>query len=390
MQEKIKALRKKIRKNKWLSFLIDTVSTLLMFAIAAGIGVFVAFGQHAGNAGNYAQRYFEAYITQNWQGMYDVIDIKESEFVNYESFERMMEGRIIYGEFDDTEINVTKKNGNTAYVEINYKDDSGNNQILSVKMKKQDEKVYKFFKTWKVDGESLVVKNCKINIPTGTVVTLDAKDISSYHTNSSEGKELYVVDRLFAGEHDFGISTVYIDAYSDTKYVEEDGFSYNVEKTDFKMKEEDKEYLTDATTKLVFGMYNNALNDLGVEDLMTYFGSDADNLALLESCYDEMYNDINKEDGSMLKTMEIESYSSYVFNYSYPSRVETRIDFNCSYTAKTGRSYASAVRGTYENTGMSTCKICFALTDEGWVIDELDVKCIDYKPTDEYLNRPQY
>ncbi len=378
---------KKIRKNKWVANIIDIGGTVILFAIAAGAGIFVAVGQHAGNAEKYAQRYFEAYITQNWPGMYEMLDIEESEYVNQEAFERMIEAKAIYGEFSGAEVEITKKSGNNAYVDITYEDDNGDKAILSLKMKKQKEKVYKFFSTWKVDGESLVVKNCKINVPSGTTATLDSKELDDKLINSQDGRDLYVVNRMFTGEHDFGISTVYIDAYIDTFYVEEDGFEYHVNQQDFELKDEDEEYLEDATAKLVFGMYNNALNEEGTESLKTYFGSGKDNLDLLESCYKAMEADISQEDGAMLISMDIASYSTYVFNYSYPDKVEMRVDFNCSYKAKTGRSVASGVRGTYENTAISTCKLIFGLSDEGWVVDEMDVKCIKYEPPEGYFDR---
>jgi len=133
----------------------------------------------------------------------------------------------------------------------------------------------------------------------------------------------------------------------------------------------------------VFGLYSNALSEKGIDDLKKYFGDTEDGTQILKQCYDDLYNDINQENGATLKSMSIDSYTTYRFGYVYPDTVEMRLDFACSYTAKTGRTMINGVRGSYEGNATSSVRVVYKLSGENWIINEIDLKCFNYNPPAE-------
>lgn len=384
IENKLKSIKQKIKKHKWLSLLMDLLSTLILFAIAGGIGIFIALGKHAGSAENTAKEYFDAYINQSFETMYRYLDIEESEFINEEAFEQMMEGKIIYGDFSDAKVEMKKQKGKYAYVDITYTDDTTKEQItLEIKLKKQKKKIYKFFSTWKVDADQYIVNNYTIEAPEEADISFDLKDLKTCLKETKNGVNTYNINRLFEGEHTVGIDTVYIDAMSESLSVEKDDEVYSVNVTDFNMKKDDEDYVLSIAEKLVFGMYSNALNETGTDDLKEYFDGNEEKEKMLKECYDTMLGEINKENGATLKTMSVDTYKVYVFSFKYPSKAEIRVDFNCEFTAKTGRTMINGVRGAYEGTAASTGKVYFTLSDGKWVVDDMDITCFDYSPTED-------
>jgi len=379
--EKIKDLKKRLRKSKLACLLWDVFSMLFLFAIAGGIGVFVAISKHVDTPEKIAKEYVEAYLYQDWAMIYESIVIEESEFVNYEAFERMMEGKAEYGEYKEIKAELVKEGKKYAYVDVTYtNEETHESKTIHVTLAKQEKKQYWFFDTWKVDGNDNIIKEYTIDVPSEVDVTFDSKDITGYLKKEENGRKVYVIDRMLSGDHDVAVSNVYIDAYSEAVSIEENGLSYVVNISDFDMKMDDVEYVEAATEKIVFGMYSNALNNTGTEDLKGYFGESSESQALLEECYNAMYNSVNQADGETLKTLNVESYDVYHFSYKYPDAAEVRLDFNCSFEAKTGRTMINGVRGSYSGTASSSAKVCFTLVNGVWVVDSLEVNCFDYLP----------
>lgn len=381
---KYKTIKKNIRKKKWLALLLDLLATLIMFAIAGGIGAFIAFGRHAGSVEKTAAEYFELYINHSWEEAYKYLDIKESEFVNKDAFTQMMEGKAVYGEYDNIKAKLKSKKGNVAYVDITYTDMETDEKVTyELKMKKQDKKVYRFFDTWKVDGSIYLVKDFTMEVPEEVDITFDGADIAYSLIETKDDIKKYTIGKLFEGDHTITISTPFIDTVSDAVLVEKDGYVYKKDTRELVMKQDHEQYVQETADKVVFGLYGNALNKLGYEDLKEYFGAGESGEKILSEVYNKLYESINKEDGAMLKSMSVDTYKTYVFTYTYPNKAEVRVDFNCTYEAKTGRTMINGVRGSYEGTASSSVKLFYVYNGEKWIIESTNLTCFDYSPKQE-------
>ncbi len=374
----VKRRYKQIRRRKWAGIVIDIFINLILFAIAGGIGILIALGKNAGSPEKYAEEYFSFYANQNWQSMYECFEIRESEHVDYDTFVRQMDADPIY--VKESSVKLKKKTKGRAYIEVSYINGDDEEKVLEVVLIKQREKKYKFFSTWKVDPSGFIAENYQIKVPQGTEVTFDGMSAETLPKSTADGYVTYTIRRLFRGEHEIGISTMYIDPYSQSVYVEGNDGQFNLDIKDFAMKSDDIEYVRKTAGDVTFGMYANALAKSGVDDLKGYFVQSESVQTALQECYDALLGEVYKSNGAVLKSINVNERQIYDFAYTYPNEVEVRVDFKCTFEAKTGRTMINGVRGNYSGEAESQVRVIYALDGTEWKIKELDLTCFDYSP----------
>lgn len=111
---------KKWKKNKIFAVVWQLVTSLLMLALAGGIGIFTAVGQQKGGPKVFAEEYFEYFINNNWYNMYQKTEITESKFINLNTFVAMMSQNAIDGTVTDYEVIVDSRSGDYANVRVKY------------------------------------------------------------------------------------------------------------------------------------------------------------------------------------------------------------------------------------------------------------------------------
>lgn len=112
---------KKWKQNKVVGIIWQLVSSLLLLALAGGIGILVAVGQVRGGPKVFADEYFGYYMNNNWYNMYQKTEITESKFINLNTFSQMMSQTSLDGDVTDYEIVVDSRSGDYATVRAKYK-----------------------------------------------------------------------------------------------------------------------------------------------------------------------------------------------------------------------------------------------------------------------------
>lgn len=240
---------KKWKQNKVVGILWQLVSSILLLALAGGIGIFAAVGQMRGGPKVFADEYFGYFMNNNWYNMYQKTEITESKFINLTTFSRMMSQMALDGDVTDYEIVVDSRSGDYATVRAKYtmnkeaetleeqettaaltdtpeqetaaevvvdgeavegvveevyveevtnpaeettQEESTEPATVEVDgtytmtLKKQPERVLLVFTTWKGSVDNYIIKNCTIEAPDYVKVTFDGIDISDCVTGTNE------------------------------------------------------------------------------------------------------------------------------------------------------------------------------------------------------------
>lgn len=235
----MKAIKKTIEwiknktKNKKVKIVLKIVGALLAMLIAGGIGIGLAFGEKAGDPLTFAKKYFDSYATQNWKTMYDMIDVKESAFVNYKSFEQKMVSEKVYGGYSDYEFGETKEIDGKTHIVVTYVRASNQEQgELDIVLEKQSKKTFLFFSTWKVNIDDWIIDESKVTVPSGITIEFDSNDISGYDKQENENTETYSLGRVFVGEHNYTIKSAYIDSTTTAVDISKDSPDYEIKPED--------------------------------------------------------------------------------------------------------------------------------------------------------------
>lgn len=165
--KKIKIKKPKITKKGVFDFL----ETLVILVIFAFLGIWFAYGKRAGDSEKFVTQYFEYLLTGNYEKMYEMTDIVESKFIDYDSYSKMMESHLIKGGIDKYDIELLEKETDSRTYEIKYVKKDETEGTITVKLDRQAEKKYLIFDSWKVNIEDEIVDKYVLGVPVDMNVT---------------------------------------------------------------------------------------------------------------------------------------------------------------------------------------------------------------------------
>ena len=198
---KIKAFLKKKRAG-----ILHFLSSLLLLAIAAGIGIFIALKETNG-LGKYVDTVYEYYQDSNWMALYKFSEVEADGFINEQGFWVMAEA--LYGEIEKENLSLGQvtEEGDKAVVELHYKNGDKEEETWKITLTKKPETNYIFFHQWKLDVEEMILKDCSVTAPKGMVVYMDGIELTSDNavitTDSANNMVTYSFPQVFMGKHVF-------------------------------------------------------------------------------------------------------------------------------------------------------------------------------------------
>lgn len=369
---------RKFKKSKVGGVIWQVFTSLLMLAIAAGIGIFLAIGKVKGGPTVFAEEYFRYYAANNWYQMFNSTEISESRFINQTTFSRYMSQIEIPEEVKSFEVVDVEKDGEYATVKVDYKTVDGKERTSTMRLKKQDKNVLLFYSTWKGDAESFIINDCEIRIPDGFVLKFDGEEIEDVKQPAVEGMCTYVFDRMFKGRHTVEISGTGVD----TKTVEldwnTDNAAYQITLEELGISEAIKSEISKKSKELLVAYYQAALTKAGADGIKALVTGDETVAAGLDEQYKALLAAINKEDGSMMSSLEISACECAIDQYSYMDSATVTLNYTANYTAKKPRSLVHGVRKTYNGSNTASMTVNFKCVEGVWTISNSNMVCVDY------------
>lgn len=409
----------RFKRNKYGGIVLQLLMSLLMLAVAAGIGIFLAVGKTKGGPVPFGEKYFGYYANRNWYNMYKDTEIKESKFINRTTFAKAMEEYALKGNVTDYEVEVQDKDDEFAILNIKYtmekpveeptsmdeepstegetttaeeeqeEDDEPETEkvdgVYTMTLKKQEERILLFYTTWQGFMDAYILEDCVIEVPAYVTPVFDGIDLADCYAgeNSETGNAVYKLDRVFSGTHTIKLMGENIDAREVEVVWEDDKAVYTAPSSDFGLKEEYKAGVEEQAVNIVVGYYTAALSGKKTDDIKALLVANEEVYNRVDQQFEAMRSEINHSDGRTLLSMEISSYSCKIENYEYMNKLTLVFDYTANYKAKTGRTVIDGVRKRYEGTNSATAKVYFQYIEGAWKAVDTEVTCLDYTVVNE-------
>lgn len=375
--KKIKIKKPKITKKGVFDFL----ETLVILVIFAFLGIWFAYGKRAGDSEKFVTQYFEYLLTGNYEKMYEMTDIVESKFIDYDSYSKMMESHLIKGGIDKYDIELLEKETDSRIYEIKYVKKDETEGTITVKLDRQAEKKYLIFDSWKVNIEDEIVDKYVLGVPVDMNVTLDGKDIEEYvDTESIDGStRYYELLRIFTGSHNVKISGKNIDTLNENIIISRHDKDRIFRVDDFEISPQVAEDIEEYSEYVLGQMFAHALEGADYCTIEPLFAKSEKRRAAILKVYEKMVNWTTGEDGAQIETFEIKKMTDSIVDYDYPNEVVVKVVYSYEYTAKAPRTMLTANQDLLEGKGKEAAHFRFKKNDKGeWKIIRVKINLPDY------------
>lgn len=368
--------------KKVLGFLKDTAKILVVLVIFGGIGVFLQFGVRGSSARSFADEYFSYYATNNYEEMFKMVEFEEDGLVDKEAFITKCGSEKIYGSMNNYKFSKPAKDGDyTTYVVTYYTGKEKTQNSYTITLHKQRKKYLLFFPVWKVSIKNDYVYDYSIDVPAGTTVTMDNRDVTRYKKSTSKDGlyDNYIIDVLLKGDHTISVVQNETNEFTKTEYVSEDHQLIKVSSEDFNLMPDEKSKIYEYSTFIVKTVYEYAMDKRrDVNDMKILFANTDAAQASAESVYTSMLAAIEKEDGSALSVINIDKLTPTIKSYTYPDRVTVNVNYTYDFIATAGTSLLNGLVSNYNGSGSADAVVVLNYIDGAWRIVKVNMNCIDY------------
>lgn len=385
MVMKIKLKIQKFMKTKFGAYLWQIVSSILILAIAGGIGVFAAFAKTEGSSMTYAKTYFKYFMTHSWSLMYGETDLDTSKYINETSFGEMMSNIVPNRGSDKYKFVDRGTDGTYNIIDVVYQETGSDvKQTMTLKLKKKEEKELLILNQWEVCLSSEILRDCTVTAPAGMNLALDGISLSDaeYTDDPDTGLRTYTLGQVLAGKHRLEISGVQTKSVYESFIWESSRSGYTVQATDIPLNDDVITLSSDKAIDMIIGMYTGVLTNAGCDSVKEYMTTDEEK-AGVDVVYASLMSQVNKDDGSTLISMTFDSYNTEVIDYVYGQTFGVRFTFGTTFTAKEARTQMSGVRKSYNSNAQGEAVVRFVCRDGQWVPSSIEMNCFDYsKPAE--------
>lgn len=385
MVMKIKLNIQKFMKTKFGAYLWQIVSSILILAIAGGIGVFAAFAKTEGSSMTYAKTYFKYFMTHSWSLMYGETDLDTSKYINETSFGEMMNNIVPNRGSDKYKFVDRGTDGTYNIIDVVYQETGSDvKQTMTLKLKKKEEKELLILNQWEVCLSSEILRDCTVTAPAGMNLALDGISLSDaeYTDDPDTGLRTYTLGQVLAGKHRLEISGVQTKSVYESFIWESSRSGYTVQATDIPLNDDVITLSSDKAIDMIIGMYTGVLTNAGCDSVKEYMTTDEEK-AGVDVVYASLMSQVNRDDGSTLISMTFDSYNTEVIDYVYGQTFGVRFTFGTTFTAKEARTQMSGVRKSYNSNAQGEAVVRFVCRDGQWVPSSIEMNCFDYsKPAE--------
>ncbi len=385
MLMKIKLNIQKFMKTKFGAYLWQIVSSILILAIAGGIGVFAAFAKTEGSSMTYAKTYFKYFMTHSWSLMYGETDLDTSKYINETSFGEMMSNIVPNRGSDKYKFVDRGTDGTYNIIDVVYQETGSDvKQTMTLKLKKKEEKELLILNQWEVCLSSEILRDCTVTAPAGMNLALDGISLSDaeYTDDPDTGLRTYTLGQVLAGKHRLEISGVQTKSVYESFIWESSRSGYTVQATDIPLNDDVITLSSDKAIDMIIGMYTGVLTNAGCDSVKEYMTTDEEK-AGVDVVYASLMSQVNRDDGSTLISMTFDSYNTEVIDYVYGQTFGVRFTFGTTFTAKEARTQMSGVRKSYNSNAQGEAVVRFVCRDGQWVPSSIEMNCFDYsKPAE--------
>lgn len=301
-----------------------------------------------------AKKYMNSLSKNNYNEIYELLDVDESSIVNKEILKEKME-TINIDAYKLDSINVY---GNDALVTFKYEDNREVNYV-SVLLRNSMVKKYFFFDNWKIMS-SKVATNVNIKVPKNSKVTLDNIDIKEFK-ETDEDYDIYKISEMFAGTYNINIELengLKVEDKIDIKSNE----TYSIGNID--IEEDVKSNLQEQLLNSLNTLYSNAIKNIEYKNT---------GLTNLKDEYQYLKSTLQNKNYTLTN---ISFNDIDVSKVTFDTNLEVTFTLNCNYTIN---YISNDETKTYSGSGITTIKVNFNIEDNNYILDSISNLPISFR-----------
>lgn len=298
-----------------------------------------------------AEKYFNAIVNNDIDKIYSYLEEYDSNFISKKILNEKID---LFENVDYYEIINIEETENEALVEFEYVI-SGKTQTAYVLLTKTYNKYG--FNNWKINSAKLI-ENINIKVPTGSVVTIDEQEITSYlKEDNNEYYDIYEIPYMISGE--YKIKTVLNDITVEDKINVEDNKTYFV--SNIELEKELKNTLENIALEKINYVYSNAIKNISFDEIKSNLNENMERIyKVLKRSFSANYIKINEV---LLKDIEI---TNATYDREGNLQISFETDYNINYTYT-----QNDVETTANNESVSNMVLTFKHTDLGYELYDI-------------------
>lgn len=331
---KKKENHKKLSKKQKILIIVGCVIIVLLISL-------YQLGSYLTNPEQIVKSYIEAINNRDYDELYNAANYSgDKTFISKDLYKEKVEDTL------DDNIKINNYNiasttyedgGLTAKVTANVSATNGSDtetEEVTFTLTKLKDKKYLIFDNWTLNNQDLlnldVVKDYKIKVPKGTVVTFNNLKVNDKYLSNKNNTDTYTLPQVFAVttkvEFKLPSNITLDDEIIPSSY--NNNYELDITRSDFSSDEQEKliEAINDGVTKAMEGLTTNKSFD----DVKNNFATDYnDNL---KEEYEDYLNDLNSEDYTVSNFKITNTTISYI-SFDEDFNLTIRVRMNYSYTA---------------------------------------------------------
>lgn len=341
--------------------------------LIALIALFIWTGMSKTSASSVASSYMKAYVSHNWEKMYDLMEYPDGAYLQKEQFVEM--SRNSGKDISNFEIREERGSGSKMLktYTVDYSIKGQGTQQMYLTVVNQGEKSLFFFDTWKVLPEDQIASDFCLEVPKGAEITVDGFLVSEDDKVEEESDygDVYRIT-LFQGVHKIQAAVPWCEIYEGEFEAVTQG-NYVLE--EFKLTEEGERAIQAKMEEALEQIYSAVMEKKDFSEVEDLFMEEYQ-----EECshrYEYLMNKINSQSSYKLNQVVFKNFSDEAYHLDGVIEAELEYDYNIQYTY-TSRSWYSGKTTTELRTDSGTDYMSaeFAYDGETYKIVSISVNSV--------------
>lgn len=342
--------------------------------------VFFKIGSSVSSPDYIVDKYVKSLISSNWSEVYQVLDLEENDFINYDQFVTYQENSDIdYSKIKNYKI--TEQGGMVDLIQpytVSYVTSGASSErSFTVKLIEQNKKSWLFYPSYKVATDDML-GSFSITTIKGTSAKIDNIDLTEYQKQNDSGYMTFTIPSLFKGLHTIELMHPLCDNYETQIYVDNStntSNEYGNTIIPLSLKQEEISSLASKTEEILKTICNGILANKDFGSISLKCTTDKSHAYEIEEFYSDFASYLKKENGMGLKEITFYSFTDNSEQTIFDVNQTYRCTLNFSYDyIKLDKSWfedeVTEVSSDERSNGSIT--ITYIYENEDWVISSID------------------
>lgn len=320
----------------WIRGVVINVAVMLLLVI-----IFFMVGNYLYGPAKSARAYYEAKLSEDWNGVYDNCKFPESPFLSRQNFVNansyVKGGAAAESELPEiTSYMMRKKqsDGNTAVYQVNYSlKGDGEAHIESLSMERGSS-VLKMFNNWYVTPEDLYIQDVKITVPEDARLVIDGIDVTEKYKEKSgdSTKAVYKVPYLFLGWHTVELKEPGKENYREIFQLRENKALEFI--PELQLNNQSGKEICDQAEKALEAIYAGAASNKDFNKISKYFAGDKDTQKAAKKAYEDLADQFATKKSVGIATLSVTRVTTSVQNKEELMHAEIEVNYTAEKVSK--------------------------------------------------------